>query len=59
MFKAAKLSQDSSVTKSYFEFSIWIRLSIMHTASNNQGWEWVRGSSNFDVDTGLLSTAWT
>ena len=32
MFKGAKLSQDLSVTKSYFECSIWI-LSVMHTAS--------------------------
>ena len=31
MFKGAKLSQDLSVTKSYFECSIWI-LSVMHTA---------------------------
>ena len=30
MFKAAKLSEDLSVTKSYFECSIWI-LSIMRT----------------------------
>ena len=35
MFKAAKLSQDLSVTKSYFECSIWI-LSVMHTASYNR-----------------------
>ena len=35
MFKGAKLSQDLSVTKSYFECSIWI-LSVMHTASYNQ-----------------------
>ena len=34
MFKGAKLSQDLSVTKSYFECSIWI-LSVMHTASYN------------------------
>ena len=53
MFKAAKLSQDLSVTKSCFECSSWI-LSVMRTASNN--WE---KSSNFDVDTELLSTAWT
>ena len=51
MFKAAKLSQDLSVTKSCFECSSWI-LSVMRTASNN--WE---KSSNFDVDTELLSTA--
>ena len=54
MFKVAKLSQDLSVTKSCFECSIWI-LSVMYTASNNQK----KKSSNFDVDTGLLSTAWT
>ena len=54
MLKAAKLSQDSNVTKSYFECSIWI-LSVMHTAPNNREGE----GSNFDVDTGLLSTAWT
>ena len=53
MFKGAKLSQDLNVTKSYFECSIWI-LSSMHTASYNQ-----KKSSNFDVDVGLLSTAWT
>ena len=35
MFKGAKLSQDLSVTKSYFECSIWI-LNIMHTTSYNQ-----------------------
>ena len=35
MFKAAKLSQDLSVTKSCFECSIWI-LSVMCTASNNR-----------------------
>ena len=35
MFKGTKLSQDLSVTKSYFEFSIWI-LSVMHTASYNR-----------------------
>ena len=52
MFKGAKLSQDSSVTKSYFECSIWI-LNVMRTASYNQ-----RKSSNLDVDPGLLSTAW-
>ena len=33
MFKAAKLSQDLSVTKSYFECCI---LSVMHTASYNR-----------------------
>ena len=32
MFKGAKLSKDSSVTKYYFECSICI-LSVMHTAS--------------------------
>ena len=32
MFKGAKLSQDLSITKSYFECSIWI-LSVMHTAA--------------------------
>ena len=52
MFKGAKLSQDLSVTKSYFECSIWI-LSVMHTASYNRE----KKSSNFDVDTGLLATA--
>ena len=45
MFKAPKLSQDLSVTKSYFECSIWI-LSVMHTASYNRE----KKSSNFDVD---------
>ena len=49
----AKLSQDLSVKKSYFECSIWI-LSVMHTASYNQK---KKKGSNFDVDTGLLSTA--
>ena len=34
MFKGAKLSQDLSVTKSYFECSIWI-LRVMHSASYN------------------------
>ena len=34
MFKAAQLSQDLTVTKSYFECSIWI-LSVMHTVSYN------------------------
>ena len=34
MFRGAKLSQDFSETKSYFECSVWI-LSVMHTASNN------------------------
>ena len=53
MFEAAKLSRDLSVTKSCFECSIWI-LSVMHTASNDR-----EKSSNFDVDTELLSTAWT
>ena len=53
MFKGAKLSQDLSITKSYFECSIWI-LSVIHTASYNQ-----QNPSNFDVDAGLLSTAWT
>ena len=52
MFNAAKLSQDLSVTKSCFECSIWI-LSVMYTASNNQ-----EKSSNFDVDTEFLSSAW-
>ena len=51
MFKGAKLSLDSSVTKSHFESSIWI-LSVMYTASYNR-----KKSSNFDVDAGLLSTA--
>ena len=53
MFKAAELSQDLSVTKSCFECSIWI-LSVIHTASNNQ-----TKSSNFEVYSGLLFTAWT
>ena len=35
MFRGAKLSRDLSVTKSYFESSIWI-LSVMHTASYNR-----------------------
>ena len=35
MFKGAKLSEDFSVTKSYFECSNWI-LSVMHTASYNR-----------------------
>ena len=54
MFKGAKLSEDFSVTKSYFECSIWI-LSVTHTASYNRK----KKSSNFDVDAGLLSTAGT
>ena len=47
MFKGAKLSQDLSVTKSYFECSVWI-LRVMHTASYNrekkkeQFWCWCR-----------------
>ena len=49
MFKAAKLSQDLSVTKSCFECSFWIR-SVTQTASKNQ-----EKGSNFDVDTELLS----
>ena len=53
MFKAAKLSQDLSVAKSYFERSIWI-LSVMHTSFYNP-----KKSSHFDVYVGLLSTAWT
>ena len=53
MFKAAKLSQHLSVTKSYFECSIWT-VSVMHTASYNR-----KKRSNFDVDAGLLSTEWT
>ena len=32
MLKGAKLSPDLSVTRSYFEYSIWI-LSVMHKAS--------------------------
>ena len=55
MFKGAKLSQDLSVAKSCFECSIWIP-SVMHAACNNWGG---KKSSNFDVDTGLLSTAET
>ena len=35
MLKGGKLSQVLSVTKSYFERSIWI-LSVMHTASYNR-----------------------
>ena len=35
MLKGAKLSQDLSVTKSYFECSIWFQ-SVMHSASYNQ-----------------------
>ena len=35
MFKGAKLSQDLSVTKSYFECSVWIQ-SVVHTASYNR-----------------------
>ena len=35
MFKAVKLPPDLSVTKSCFQYSIWI-LSVMHTASNNE-----------------------
>ena len=35
MFKAARLSQELSVTKSYSESSIWI-LSVMHTANNQE-----------------------
>ena len=54
MFKGAKLSQDLSVTKSYFECSVWI-LNVMHTASYNRK----NKISNFDVDAGLLSTTWT
>ena len=54
MFKAAKLSQDLSVAKSYFGCSILIP-SVMHTA-NNWG---KKKSSNSDVDTGFFSTAWT
>ena len=53
MLKGAKLLQDLSVTKSYFECGIWI-LSVMHRASYDPQ----KKSSNFDVDTGLLSTAW-
>ena len=49
MFKAAKLSQRLSVTKSYFESSIWI-LSVIHTASYNR-----KKSSKSDIDAGLLS----
>ena len=58
MFKGAKLSQVLSVTKSYLECSIWL-LSVMNTvlAGNSRGVG--GGSTNFDVDTGLLSTAWT
>ena len=55
MFKGATLSQDLSVTKSCFECSIWI-LSVMPTASNNRT---PPSPSNFDVDTGLRSPAWT
>ena len=55
MFKGAELSQHLSVAKSCFECSIWI-LSVMHTAYNNQK---KKKGSNFDVDAGLLSAAWT
>ena len=55
MFKGAKFSQDLSVTKSHFECSIWI-LSVMHRASYNIN---NNKNSHFDVDAGLLSTAWT
>ena len=54
MFKGAKLSHDLSVPNSYFECSIWI-LSVMHKASYNQK----KKGSKFDIDRGLLSTAWT
>ena len=54
MFKAGKLSQDLSVTKSYFECSIWI-LSVMHTAPYNRK----KKAIIFYVDADLLSTAWT
>ena len=50
MFKGAKLSQDSSVTKSYFECSICI-LSVMHTASYYRKKK--KKSSDFDVDAGF------
>ena len=49
MFKAAKLSQDLSVTKSSFVCSIWI-LSVMHTASYYRK---KKKSSDFDVDAGF------
>ena len=52
MFKGAKLSQDLSVTKFYFECSTWI-LSEIHTASYKKA----KNPSNFDFDAGLLSTA--
>ena len=58
MFKAAQLSQDLSVTKSYFESSIWI-LSVMHTVFTPPPQKKKKKRSNFDVDAGLLSTAWT
>ena len=57
MFKGAKLSQDLSVTKSYFECSIWI-LNVMHTVPSPQKKK-QKKSSNFDVNAGLLSTTWT
>ena len=53
MFRGAKLSQDLSGTKFYFECRLWV-LSVMHTAFYN----WKK-SSNFDVNAGLLFTAWT
>ena len=56
MFKGTKLSHDLSVTKPYFECSIWI-LNVMHTASFLQPKK--KKISNFGVDAGLLSTAWT
>ena len=61
MFKGAKLSQDLSVTKSYFECSIWI-LSVMHTASYNPPPKKKKKEKervNVAVDAGLLFTAWT
>ena len=58
MFNGAKRSQDLGVTKSYFECSIQI-LSVMHTASYNQKNKQTNKTSSFDVDAGLLSTAWT
>ena len=57
MFKGAKLSQDLSVAKSYFEcsnFGFQVQCTQLLTTKKKK-----KKSSNFDVVTGLLSTAWT